>query len=303
MKNRRPTPPPFDTMREPSRPHGSGVFELHLDDLVVRLSGISPDFVEELVSRYQPFGHPVGGTSATLDVAVGSDDREYFVRPLDEVEFNPVGLAVDGPRVRYVGYQIAGWFDTEYPGRGVAIMATGTREPRTGAMENYIRAAVAWQAAVRGGALIHAASAVLDGKAYLFYGESGAGKSTLAASSRRGTFVSDDLSLVLPRPGGGLDLIGSPFRGTYEDGPRVQGRFPLVAGFRLVQAPSAAIEDVPRVVAMAELVGNLPFVAEGFGRRPELFERFESAFADIPLARLRFRKDDSYWDAIAAAEF
>ena len=60
------------------------------------------------------------------------------------------------------------------------------------------RAAVAWQAACRGGALVHGASAVRRDRAYLFYGESGAGKSTLSACNRRATVVSDDLSLVLP---------------------------------------------------------------------------------------------------------
>ena len=115
--------------------------------------------------------------------------------------------------------------------------------------------------------------------------------------------ISDDLSLVLPRDGGGLDVVGSPFRGTYEGGPPVLGRFPLAAGFRLVQAPAAEVRPVARVRGLAELVGNLPFVAEAFGARPDLFERTERSFAGIPLAHLHFRKDDSYWDAISAAGF
>ncbi len=52
---------------------------------------------------------------------------------------------------------------------------------------------------------------------------------------------------------------------------------------------------------MSELVGNLPFVAESFAERPDLFQRVASAFANVPLSHLHFRKDDSYWDAIEAA--
>jgi hypothetical protein len=113
--------------------------------------------------------------------------------------------------------------------------------------------------------------------------------------------VSDDLSLVLPRPGGGLDLVGSPFRGTYEGGAAVVGRFPLVAAFRIVKAEAAAIHTARRVVALGQLVGNLTFVAEAFGTRPDLFASVEAAFASVPILHLHFRKDDSYWDAIDEA--
>jgi hypothetical protein len=169
------------------------------------------------------------------------------------------------------------------------------------AIENYVRSAVAWQAAERGGALVHSASAVLNGKGYLFYGPSGAGKSTLSACNTRASVLSDDLSLVLPRPGGGLDVAGSPFRGTYTGGPPVRGRFPLVAGFRIVQAPQAEVREVPRVRVLTSLIANLPFVDDAFTVRPDLFERFERTFGALTLRHLHFRKDDSYWDAIAAA--
>jgi hypothetical protein len=180
-------------------------------------------------------------------------------------------------------------------------ISRGEFEPGIRALENYVRAAVAWQAASRGGALVHAAGAVRNGRGYLFYGASGAGKSTLAASNRRGAIVSDDLSLVLPGADGRLELVGSPFRGTYEEGDPVVGRFPLAAGFRLVQASEPAVREVDRVRALAELVGNLPFVAEAFARRTDLFDRLHAAFASVPLAHLCFTKDDRFWDAIDAA--
>ena len=148
---------------------------------------------------------------------------------------------------------------------------------------------------------MHGASAVRDGRAYLFYGESGAGKSTLSAASGRATVVSDDLTLLLPAASGGLEVVGSPFRGTYEGGPPVLGRFPLVAGFRIVKAPAASVRPVPRAVAFGQLVGNLTFVAEAFAKRPDLFAAVERAFAPVPLLHLHFRKDDSYWDAIDTA--
>ena len=69
--------------------------------------------------------------------------------------------------------------------------------------------ATAWQAVRRGGFLIHGASIVRDGQAYIFFGKSAAGKSTLAAMSPEGQVISDDLTLVLPTESG-LVVAGSP---------------------------------------------------------------------------------------------
>ena len=292
--------PPEMAFFEKERPRaGEGRVAVTLGPLTIALEGLEEPLATALRARYGPY---VGDANdpVALAVDVTRDTTAYFIAPPTEPEFNPVWIACDGSRVRYCGYAIAGWMDPQR-GRGAIVLGTGTHEPEIRAVENYLRCAVAWCAAERGGALVHGASAVRDGKAYLFFGESGAGKSTLAEVNRRATIVSDDLSLLLPKDGGGLDLVGSPFRGTYEGGAPVLGRFPLAAAFRIVKAPQAAVRPARRAVVFGQLVGNLAFVAEAFGTRPDLFERVEHAFAGVPLHHLEFRKDDSYWDAIDAA--
>jgi len=291
-------PPGLEHFEGPYVPAGEGVFILRLGDLTIRLRGLSAVLRDRLAERYDKFS--VDTFEDGLDVEVCDVARDYYIDPPEISEFNPVHVVCDGNRVRFVSYRLAGVFDT-VGSRGRVLVARGEHEPADHGMENYIRAAVAWRAAERGGALVHAAGAVWEGKGYLFYGESGAGKSTLSECNRRATIVSDDLSLILPGRGGAPDLIGTPFRGTYERGERVVGRFPVVAGFRLIQATEARVEPVQRVRALSELIGNLPFVAEGFVRRPDLFRKIERAFESIPLMHLSFRKDDSYWDAIRAA--
>ena len=61
------------------------------------------------------------------------------------------------------------------------------------------------------------------------------------------------------------------------------------------------MKPVTRIRALAELVGNLPFVAEAFGTRPDLLDQVERVFGDVPLHHLHFCKDDSYWDVIRSA--
>ncbi|MBZ5640436.1 MAG: hypothetical protein LAO51_16970 [Acidobacteriia bacterium] len=270
---------------------------IELGELRIEIGGLDDRFEAILRERYGPYAAEPRGQAGGLSVRLGLEDREYFIDPPESPEFNPVFVESDGGRVRFLGHRLAGWFDA-LDGEGVMLLARGSYETEAHAIENYLRAAVAWQAASRGGALVHAASAVRHGRGYLFFGESGAGKSTLCASNRRGTVVSDDLSLLLPAEGGKLRLVGSPFRGTYEEGEPVVGAFPLAAGFRIVKDHRVEVREAPRVRSLAELVGNLPFVAEEFARRPDLFERIERAFASVPLAHLHFRMDDSYWDAI-----
>lgn len=297
MRVGEPPPPAFFAEERPTL--GDSALSLVFGPLSILLEGLDAEHRAILAARYGPFvAEP---PADPLRVRVARDEREYFLEPADGPEFTAVFLACDGKAVRYLSYRVAGRFDAGPGGRGDLLLARGAYEPPLRAFENYIRAATAWQAATRGGALVHGAGLVRNGRGYLFFGESGAGKSTLAASTRRATVVSDDLSLCLPRAVGGLDLVGSPFRGTHEEGEPVVGRFPLAAAFRLEQAPEARVVEAPRVLLFGQLVGNLTFVAEGFGARPDLFARVERAFEGVPLRRLRFTTDDSFWDAIDGA--
>jgi hypothetical protein len=294
------SPPPMEFFDRPLAPLGDLEIQLRFGRLRLLFAGLDRALHNELRERFGPFSGPPQGDEGAMKVDLFDDTCDYYIEPPKKAESNPVLLSCDGTRVRYLGYRAAGWFDT---GRdeGQLFLARGSYEPAHRAIENYIRAAVAWQAAAIGGALVHAASAILNERGYLFYGESGAGKSTLAECNRRATIVSDDLSLLLPGADGLLELVGSPFRGTYEEGQPVTGQYRLAAGFRIIKAESAVVRTVPRIQALAELVGNLTFVADSFGARPDLFARVERTFQDIPLAHLHFRKDESYWDAIEQA--
>ena len=294
-------PLPISYFGTPRPAAGARAVTLALETLRIRLDGLDDALAGDLLGRFAPYARD-GGPAKPGDLVVrcARDARSHYIAPPPRPELNPVWIAADEGRVRYVGYRAAAWFDVE-GSSGELLLAEDDYEPALRAIENFLRCATAWRAAASGGALVHAAGLIRDGRGYLFYGESGAGKSTLAAADRRGRVVSDDLTLALSRPGGGLDLVGSPFRGTYEGGEPILGRTTLVAGFRIVQAAEARVRSVSRAIAFGQLVGNLAFVAEAFSRRPDLFARVESAFAPVPLFHLDFRKDDSYWDAIAAA--
>jgi hypothetical protein len=301
--SRRGEPPPRAFFEPPRPAAGNRSFVLALGPLEIALERLDEAREHDLRSRFGEYERkqPAKRTEkdGALKVEVGIEDRAYFVSPPETPELNPVFLGFDADRtIRYLGYKAAGWIDPPNR-RGTLLLAKGTYEPDVRAIENYVRVATAWMAVELGGALVHAASAVWQGKGYLFYGESGAGKSTLAESNKRARIVSDDLSLVLPDETGKLQLVGSPFRGTYEGGPAVHGMFPLAAGFRIIKSEEAKVEPVPRPRAFAELIGNLPFVAEALAERPEVLTQIQAAFGGVELGHLRFRKgEDEWWEAV-----
>ena len=299
----RPTePPPLEYFADKRPPAGQAELRLQLGSLALHLYDLPAAALSPLKERFAPYAGEKTDRSHVLEVAGYRDtDVVHYIEPPAKPELNPVRIRVEGGSVRYLGYRLAGWFDP-HAGHGEILLSEGDYEPAERAIENYIRSAVAWMAVEAGGALVHAASAVHQDRGYLFFGPSGAGKSTLSAGNLRARVVSDDLSLILPGAGGRLELVGSPFRGTYEGGAPVVGRFPLAAGFRLIQADVAEVCDVPRTRVLGELIGNLPFVADSFASRPDLFRNVTEAFGQIPLRHLRFaRNDDGYWDAIEAA--
>jgi hypothetical protein len=287
----------FETARPPQ---GDRSISLRCGELEISITGMGGSLAGSCLERYGPFAEEPGGEKPSLALSLHVAKEDHFIRPPERPQRNPILLACDGSRIRYLGYRVAGWFDLQQR-EGALVLSRGDYERDELALENFLLAAVAWVAVEDGGALVHASGVVYRERGFLFYGPSGAGKSTAAGNAGGGTVIGDDVSLVLPGPGGGLHLVGNPFRGGFRSAAPVVGSFPLAAGFRLVKAERIEVVDIPRARAFGELVGNLPYVADSFGVRPDLMERIELAFREVPLNHLHFLKEGSCWGAIGAA--
>jgi len=301
------------------KPLGYRSAALDLPGLSIRFDGMDEAWCRSFLARYGGYARDATTDRGafTLTLSASRDLKgpaDYFIDPPapGRVEYNPVFVDVDEEgadhwRVRACTYRLAATFSTA-GGRGLAVFAKGpdtSIDPTERAVENVVRVATAWLALARGGLLMHAASVVRDGRAWLFFGQSGSGKSTLSASSRRGQVVSDDLTLLLPGADGQPMVVGAPFRGTYTGGEPTTGMHPVAAAFRLRKAgpaEAAAVEPLPASSAMPDAIANLPFVVDHLAAHPRLFERIERVLGAMPMRALRFRKeDDSWWDAIDRA--
>jgi hypothetical protein len=285
----------LEAFRGVDQPAGPERLAVDLQGLTVRLDGLPADLAAAMRVAYGPY---LGsGEAPLLRIEVLRDEREYFIEPRfhKEWEVYKVLTEHDGRIFRLMSYRFAAWYDVAL-GRGQLLLSRGELDPAPRAMENFLRSAFAWLAMHRGGFLLHGASIVRDGRAHVFYGPSGAGKSTLSAMSRQGRVISDDLTPML-RTEAGLEVLGSPFRGTYRVGEPVVGRFPVAAFYRLRKDTGTFVRP-GNAACFADLLGNLPWVVDQMPRHPELADRAHAAVQGVPFFYLHFEKDADFWPAI-----
>jgi hypothetical protein len=151
--------------------------------------------------------------------------------------------------------------------------------------------------AKQGGFLVHAASAIRGGRAFLFAGVSGAGKTTISRlAPPDAKLLSDEISYVR-RQGNEYWACGTPFAGELARVGENQSA-PVKTLFLLEKGTENRIGPVAPADAIRLLMRNILFFAED----PELVSMvFQSAceFAErIPVWRLIFAPDARVWEII-----
>ena len=153
----------------------------------------------------------------------------------------------------------------------------------------------------RDGLLLHASTAIVDDRAYVFVGHSGAGKSTMAAiAEASGARIPTDDRTILTAGSEGIMAWGTPWHGSLvrktPEGAAVRGLF------LLQQAAENRTEPLPPTVAAKELFVRLiqpridPMEVQGALR---LLERIVDR---VPVSVLHFRPTKSAFElAVAAA--
>ena len=149
----------------------------------------------------------------------------------------------------------------------------------------------------QGGFLLHSASAVRTGKAFLFAGVSGAGKTTISRlAPADATLLTDEISYVRKLDEGYM-AFGTPFTGELAKlGENISA--PIGALYLLAQGRENRIEPVTVADAGRGLLANMLFFAED---QEMVHYAFQAAcdFADhVPVYRLTFVPDARVWEMI-----
>lgn len=149
----------------------------------------------------------------------------------------------------------------------------------------------------QGGFLLHSASAIRNGKAFLFAGVSEAGKTTISRLAPPDvTLLTDEISYVRKQNEGYI-AYGTPFTGELAKlGENVSA--PVSVLYLLSKGAENRIEPVAQAEAARSLLANLLFFAED----EELVQAtFHSAFefvSRVPVRRLTFFPDSRVWELI-----
>jgi hypothetical protein len=151
--------------------------------------------------------------------------------------------------------------------------------------------------AKQGGFLVHAASAIRGGQAFLFAGVSGAGKTTISRlAPSDATLLTDEISYVRPE-GDAYRACGTPFAGELARvGENQSAR--LSALFLLEKGPENRIETVATSDAVRLVLRNILFFAEN-AELVNLVFRSACEFVErVPVRRLIFVPDERVWEMI-----
>jgi hypothetical protein len=149
----------------------------------------------------------------------------------------------------------------------------------------------------QGGFLLHSASAIRNGKAFLFAGVSGAGKTTISRlAPPDATLLTDEISYVRKQDEDYF-AFGTPFAGELAKlGENTSA--PLAALYLLAQGPENKIEAVAAPDAGRGLLANMLFFAEDHEMVHLAFRAACDFVHRVPVYRLTFVPDARVWEMI-----
>jgi len=151
--------------------------------------------------------------------------------------------------------------------------------------------------APQGGFLLHGASAIRNGRAFLFSGLSGAGKTTISRlAPPDATLLTDEISYIR-RDRDGYEACGTPFAGELA---RVgeNRRAPVEHLFFLAQGPENRIDPIPTPDALRMLLRNILFFADDSNLVEMVFRSACEFLGRVPASRLTFLPDERVWELI-----
>jgi hypothetical protein len=249
----------------------------------VRVNTTDPDFLDMLENRY-----------------AGFVSEEAHVEFDFEVDLTPPASASRDADVN-VKYRSGRWFMERGDFRAEWEPATGkgwirqTANPYS--IDAVLRIVHTLVLARQGGFLLHSASAIRNGKAFLFAGVSGAGKTTISRlAPADATLLTDEISYVRKQDEDYF-AFGTPFTGELAKlGENTSA--PLAAVYLLAQGPENKIEAVAAPDAGRALLTNMLFFAEDQEMVHWAFQAACDFVHRVRVYRLTFVPDARVWEMI-----
>lgn len=256
---------------------------VEIGGLPIRLHCKDQDFLIQIHERYAGYVSPLNNAAFDFDIELAPPGTESGDEDLSVTCNSGIWLLERGDFR-------AEW--NQATGRG---RIQQTINPFS--LDSVIRIVHTLLLAKKGGFLVHASSAIRNGRAFLFSGVSGAGKTTMARlAPPDAALLTDEISYVT-RQDGRYMAIGTPFFGELARvGENIQA--PIEAVYLLAKGPENIIKPIEGAAAVRGLMENILF----FAKDPEFVKLvFDSACefaARVPVRRLTFVPNTSVWELI-----
>lgn len=253
--------------------------------LAINIQSANRDFIAMLERRYAGFVAEPANVGIQLEVevvaAVGnsdSDDEDLEVRYAD-------------------GYWTINRGDFRAQWDPVSMRGSVRQAAYPYAIDSVMRIVHSLVLAERGGFLVHSASAVRNGRAFLFSGVSGAGKTTISRLAPPDvTLLTDEISYVR-RFGESYKACGTPFAGDLgRAGENISA--PIAGLYLLVQGRHNVASRIGAADAARRLLRNILFFADDASRVQQLFGSACEFVSRVPVYELTFQRDEKVWDLI-----
>jgi hypothetical protein len=261
------------------------------ESVVIEVGGISialrirdAAFCREVEGRYQGF---VGASA--------NPDFEFDVDLIEPSEAGPVTTELSVGSENGEWWLERGDFSAHWSAQSCRGRIRQTRNPY--AIDALLRIVHTLILAPQGGFLIHAASAIRGGKAFIFAGVSGAGKTTMCRlAPTDASLLSDEISYVR-RDNLVYIACGTPFSG--ELARAGENRSAPVTGFFLLEkGANNKIEAMNPSESIPRLLRNILFFAHDTSLVKCVFQSACEFASAVPLLRLTFVPDRSVWELI-----
>jgi hypothetical protein len=258
----------------------------NIGGLSIALFGDDPAFVQVLQKRYAGFVNPTDDFQFRINIELVEQTTKFEHSQDLKVE-REAGLWTFR----------RGDFRAEWnPGTGIGKILQSVNPYSADAVLRIVHTLIL---ARQGGFLLHAASAVRDGRAFIFSGVSGAGKTTISRlAPPDATLLTDEISYIRP-DGNGYRAFGTPFAGELATlGENVSA--PLSTLFFLEKGKENRVETISRDQAMRALLRNVLFFAEDAELVNLVFQSACNFVERVPIRKLVFAPDQRVWETICS---
>ena len=259
---------------------------VEIGGMPITLRATDPDFLALIESRYSNYLRPPVASSLAFDVEVRPD---HLLPPDDGG--NQLRVWQEGGKWWLERGDFRAYMDPR--ARTGRILQSASPY----AIDSVLRIVHTLVQAAQGGFLLHGASAIRTGRAFLFSGVSGAGKTTISRLAPADAILLTDEISYVRRNGERYLACGTPFAGELAR-PGENAAAPIEHLYFLAKGPENRVDPITPADALRMLLRNILFFAEDAELVKMVFRSATEFLERVPFSRLTFYPDQRVWDLI-----